>query len=206
MERSEMQRIRGIAFDWGGVIIEEPSAELQRYCSRRLGVSVAAGSRAIRKVLPQYQTGRIPERALWQKVCDVCGQSHTVIPQASLWSEALRAVFQFRPEVMDAISTLRSNGYRTGFLSNTEPEAAAFFYERRMDALFDAQVLSCEVGDAKPDKQIYLLLANRLHLLPGHILFLDDRRENIDGALEAGMAAVLVDTTEAVLSALAPYL
>lgn len=206
MEGAEMQRIRGIAFDWGGVIIEEPSAGLQRYCCRRLGISVEAGSRAIREILPQYQNGRIPERALWQMVCDACGQSHSVIPQASLWSEALREVFQFRPEVMDAISTLRSNGYRTGFLSNTEPEAAAFFYERRMDALFDAQVLSCEVGVSKPGRQIYLLLANRLQLLPGHILFLDDRKENVDGAVEAGMAAVLVDTTEAVLEALAPFL
>jgi putative hydrolase of the HAD superfamily len=198
--------IRGIGFDWGGVIIDEPSADLQRYCSLRLQLPVESGSSAIWRHLPQYQTGAITERELWQRVCDECQQSHAVIPDASLWSAALRAVFRFRPEVMDAISGLRKNGYKTGFLSNTEPEAAAYFYERQLDALFDARVLSCEVGVSKPDEQIYLMLANRLQLLPSQILFLDDRSENIDGARNAGMAAVCVDTTDGVMDALRPYL
>ncbi|MBN2526791.1 MAG: HAD family phosphatase [Deltaproteobacteria bacterium] len=201
-----MTSVRGVVFDWGGVIIDEPSTALQAYCSKQLGIPTATGSASIGKHLPLYQQGIFSERQLWETVCDECGQSTGVILEHSLWAQALRAVFRFRKEVLAVISRLKANGYKTGFLSNTEPEAAIYFHERQMDQLFDASVLSCEAGLAKPDAAIYQLLIESIQLPPSALLFLDDRQENIDGARHVGMQAVCVDTTDGVLDTLAPLL
>ena len=201
-----MKTVRGVVFDWGGVIIDEPSLDLQRFCSARLGLAIDSGSAAIWRYLPMYQEKRITERKFWEMVCDDCGQAKDVIPGASLWADALRSVFRFRDDVVDAIRHLRVCGYKTGFLSNTEPEAAAFFHERQMDNWFDGAVLSCEVGVSKPHPEIYHMMAEQLALPCDTLLFLDDRQENIDGAHAVGMQAVRVSTTAAVRDVLRPLL
>ena len=201
-----MTGVKGVVFDWGGVIIDEPGHALQVYCSQKLGLPLNRGSAAIRRYLPMYQEGRVSERRLWEMVCADCRQQTAVIPGSSLWGEALRAVFRFRSEVLLAIEQLAEKGFKVGFLSNTEPEAAAYFHERKMDALFSASVLSCEVGISKPNPDIYLLVAEQMAILPAALLMLDDRQENIDGARQAGMQALRVGETGAVLDALRPFL
>lgn len=198
--------IKGVVFDWGGVIIDEPSGSLQRYCSRRLEIPIRKGSVAIWKFLPEYQSGKLNERQFWEAVCTACDTPFDVIPAKSLWSDAVRTVFDFRPEVVAAIQTLKHRGMRVGFLSNTEPEAARFFHEMYMDAWFDASVLSCEVGIAKPQREIYHLMADKLQLVPATILFLDDRQENIDGAVEVGMNAAKVSSSMTVMRVLEMFL
>lgn len=197
-----MTNIQGVVFDWGGVIIDEPSSDLQNYCSTKLGIDPEKGGAAIWQFLHLYQEKKLSERQMWEKVCDACGKSRDGIPVSSLWSEALRAVFTFRDEVVNAIFALRQSGYKTGFLSNTEPEAAAFFHERKMGDWFDGAVLSCEVGISKPHMKIYHLMGESMQLPLERLLFIDDRQENIDGARAAGMHAVRVAEAKDVLAAL----
>jgi putative hydrolase of the HAD superfamily len=195
--------IGGFIFDWGGVIIDEPSRQLQEYCATFLQCNVEQGCNAIEQILPQYQQNQISEQTMWQQVCQMAnGNQEQLIQtqQFSLWSQAVRSVFTFRHGVLEAIYLLRQKGYALGFLSNTEPAAAQFFHERKMEELFDYCVLSCEVGMSKPNLAIYeLVLAgmnahrchqpNTLPLHPSQVVMLDDRIENIQGALQVGMQA-----------------
>ena len=89
--------------------------------------------------------------------------------------------------LVDAVAAARAKGLRTALVSNTDgldPEALDWA------GLFDAILLSGEVGVGKPDPRIYLLAADRLGLIPEQCVFVDDLRANVRGAVQIGMAGV----------------
>lgn len=61
---------------------------------------------------------------------------------------------------------------------------------------FDGMVVSGEEGVIKPDPEIYLRLLKRYGLQAADCLFIDDRQENVQGALNVGMDAVLFTHAE----------
>ena len=92
------------------------------------------------------------------------------------------------PEMTDAVRGLRGSGLRTGLVSNSW---SVHHYDRELLAeLFDETVISAEVGMHKPQPEIYLLAAERIGSAPGACLFIDDLRENCEGAEAVGMTAI----------------
>jgi putative hydrolase of the HAD superfamily len=57
--------------------------------------------------------------------------------------------------------------------------------------LFDATVISGDVGMHKPQPEIYRLASQRLSVEPEQAVFVDDLRENVAGAEAIGMAGIL---------------
>jgi HAD superfamily hydrolase (TIGR01509 family) len=49
---------------------------------------------------------------------------------------------------------------------------------------------------AKPDPRIYLLTCDRLGVRPEQAVFLDDRPDFVEGALETGMRAILYEDND----------
>ena len=97
------------------------------------------------------------------------------------------AGMRVEPSMVDVVRTARAAGLRTGLLSNSW----GLDYARDDWAeLFDAVVISGEVGLRKPDPAIYALAADRLGLSPGQIVFVDDLTPNVRGAVVAGMVGV----------------
>jgi putative hydrolase of the HAD superfamily len=87
-----------------------------------------------------------------------------------------------------AVREIRGAGLLTGLISNSW---STDHYDRRLLAeLFDTAVISAEVGRHKPQPEIYRLAADRLHVEPGECIFVDDLRENCEGAEAVGMTPV----------------
>lgn len=85
------------------------------------------------------------------------------------------------------LARAKAAGFRTGLLSNSW----GLDYNRAgWDQLFDAVVISGEVGLRKPEPEIYRLTADRLGLTPAECVFVDDIRSNITGAAAVGMIGV----------------
>jgi HAD superfamily hydrolase (TIGR01509 family) len=59
-----------------------------------------------------------------------------------------------------------------------------------LDELFDVSVISGEVGLHKPQPEIYELVVDRLGVPAADCAFVDDLRENCEGAEAVGMTAV----------------
>jgi epoxide hydrolase-like predicted phosphatase len=95
-----------------------------------------------------------------------------------------------RPEgrMIDAVIAARAAGVRTGLITNSWGMG---IYERAPLDIFDERVISGEVGLHKPQPEIYLLAAERLGVKPGDSVFVDDLRENVEGAEAVGMTALL---------------
>jgi epoxide hydrolase-like predicted phosphatase len=96
--------------------------------------------------------------------------------------------------MIETVRELRAAGVRTGLISNSW--GTGIYEPRMLTDLFDAVVISGEVGLHKPQPEIYELGAERLGVSPGDCVFVDDLRENVVGAEAVGMTAILHRDTE----------
>ena len=83
---------------------------------------------------------------------------------------------------------LRRSGLKTGLLSNSW--STTHYNRELLLELFDATVISAEVRLHKPQPEIYRLMAERLEVEPSRCLFVDDLKENCEGAEAVGMTAI----------------
>jgi putative hydrolase of the HAD superfamily len=92
-------------------------------------------------------------------------------------------------EMIEALRRARSQGVRTGLISNSMGTGR---YDRStFPELFDGVVISGDEGMHKPQPEIYELACERVGLTPSDCVFVDDLRENCEGAEAVGMTAVL---------------
>jgi len=103
-------------------------------------------------------------------------------------------------EMLDLFRMLHASGVPTGLLSNSWGGD----YPRHMfPDMFDAVVISSEVGMRKPEPQIFLHAAELLGLPPQECVFIDDIEANITAAEQVGFTGVLhvqADATREVLA------
>jgi epoxide hydrolase-like predicted phosphatase len=99
-----------------------------------------------------------------------------------------------------AVRAAREKGVRTGLISNSW--GTSIYDPDTLEGLFDAVVISGEVGLHKPQPEIYRLAAERLDVEPAECVFVDDLRENVRGAAQVGMTAHLHRDPEATVARL----
>ena len=99
-----------------------------------------------------------------------------------------------------AVKELREAGLLTGLISNSWSTS---HYDRQLlKELFDTAVISAEVHMHKPQPEIYLLATERLGVEPEECIFVDDLRENCEGAEAVGMTAVRHQTASETIARL----
>ena len=115
---------------------------------------------------------------------------------AQLFRIASMDYIRLYPQVLEALETLRKNGYRLWLLSNAQQIFTA--YELRHLGLgdqFDGVYLSSDFGCRKPDQRFYQALLQEQALQPEHCLMIgNDRQTDIAGAQAAGMATSYMHT------------
>jgi putative hydrolase of the HAD superfamily len=86
---------------------------------------------------------------------------------------------------------LHAGGVPTGLLSNSW---GGGYPTELFGAMFDAVVISAEVGMRKPELRIFLHAAGLLGLDPQECLFIDDIQANITAAEQVGFTGILHTT------------
>lgn len=87
----------------------------------------------------------------------------------------------------EALRRAKRGGVRTALLSNSWGNG----YPRdQFPDLFDAVVISGEVGMRKPEERIYTHTLTEVGLPPETCVFIDDIQQNIEAAESAGMIAI----------------
>jgi putative hydrolase of the HAD superfamily len=98
------------------------------------------------------------------------------------------AASAFDEGMHEVMRAARRAGLRTGLLSNSWGGS----YPRHLfPDLFDAVVISAEVGMRKPEEPIFRLAAEVLGLQPGECVFIDDMPDNVAAAQAVGLVGVL---------------
>lgn len=135
------------------------------------------------RLLRGLETGELDEAAFEPSFAALLGLSdhHGLIERlfAGLGPDEL---------MVGAVRAARAGGVPTGLISNSW---GLGIYERAPVHLFDETVISGDVGLHKPQPEIYLLACERLGVEPERSVFVDDLRENIEGAEAVGMTGIL---------------
>lgn len=97
----------------------------------------------------------------------------------------------FNTELLQQIDVWRRQ-CKIGLLSNAPlPFFRTLVARGDIERHFDATVVSSEIGHAKPDPAMYLAILEKLGVTPGEALMIDDREENVTGAIKVGMGGHL---------------
>lgn len=119
-----------------------------------------------------------------------------LVRDIAVWEHrALASGEDLPPQNLEAIRTLKRQGYRLGLVSNVTllPELMREDMERLgLLEYFDVTVFSSEEMVRKPHPRIYEAALNRLDIDARHTVFVGDRlKEDVRGPKDAGMQAVL---------------
>ena len=104
--------------------------------------------------------------------------------------------YGFFDDIKPWLKTWKDRGLGLGILSDAMPSIKVFMKQYGILDYFDAAVISTEVGAIKPDPKMYGAILQALGADAGDCLFADDKPENLEGALAAGMRAVQMARAE----------
>jgi putative hydrolase of the HAD superfamily len=186
--------------DYGGVLTTNVFDSFREFCVAE-GLEPDAIMRLLREdpraivLVRALETGEISEHEFGERFGELLG----IDERTGLVDRMFRGL---RPDeaMLAALRRARAAGIRTGLISNS---MGAGRYDRStFPELFDGVVISGEVGMHKPQPEIFLLGAERAGVAAGDCVFVDDLRQNCEGAEAVGMTAVLHRSADRTVSAL----
>ena len=189
---------KALLVDYGGVLTSDIWSSFADFCERR-GLDPDAAKRLFREhpeavaELRRLETGEADQGEFERRFADLLGTD----PDGLI--EGLFAGLGPAQPMIDAVGRARARGIPTGLVSNSW---VMDHYTDEVRSLFDALVISGEVGLHKPQPEIYLLAAERVGTAPSACVFVDDLRENCEGAESVGMTAILHRDPEATIARL----
>lgn len=184
-------KIQAVIFDYGGVLCFAPDDQQIAHAAQRCGLSSPEFLKAFWSIRIEYDAGKLAPEQYWRQVAKNAGRhfddgliAEMIETEIAFWSRLDEAVVAWNDQ-------LRAKGMKTAMLSNLPPPLglrmrAEGFYDH-----FDHATLSFELGIVKPAREIYEDAVRGLGIAPEQALFLDDREENVAGALAAGLHAEL---------------
>ena len=135
-----------------------------------------------------FWRGEIPEDEFWKRVAADIGEDETWIEtsKASYYSTSIPV-----EGILPIVEKLKGK-YKLGLLANTPKpwfdDAVSRF---NLEEFFDVLVSSGGSGLLKPDKEIYLLICEKLGLSPRECLYIDDSEVKLNAAKDLGMEGIL---------------
>jgi putative hydrolase of the HAD superfamily len=189
--------VKGLIVDFGGVLTTNVFASFKAFC-REEGLPEDSVKNMFRErgeglaLLRELEKGELTADEFSQKFAPLLGVSPD-----NLVERLFGGVGPDEPMV-DAVRRARAAGIKTGLISNSWGEGLAYD-PALLEELFDAVVISGDVGLHKPQAEIFLLGAERIGVAPEQCVFVDDLRENCEGAEAVGMKAILHRGSEGTL-------
>jgi putative hydrolase of the HAD superfamily len=178
---------KALLVDFGGVLTTDVWSSFAEFCRRR-GLDPEAVKNLFREdpdalaALRGLETGEIDPAEFERRF------SELLDTDAEGLIEGLFAGLGPEEGMVELVRRAHEAGVPTALVSNSW---VMDHYSEEIRALFDEVVISAEVGLHKPQPEIFLLAAERLGVAPEDCVFVDDLRENCEGAEAVGMTAVL---------------
>jgi putative hydrolase of the HAD superfamily len=183
-----------IYFDLGNVILSFDHQRGYDQAAEIAGVSPADVRRIMveEDLQNRYETGLVNSGQFHESFCQQTGGE---IDRVTLLESISDMFWAIRPMV-PVLTQLKARGFPIGILSNTCEAHWEFVLSQYavLGAFFRPVILSYEEQSMKPDSKIYDVAIERAGVDPERIFFTDDRPENVEGAIAAGIDATLFTT------------
>jgi putative hydrolase of the HAD superfamily len=194
VEVSAMKRISCLMLDMGGVLTQDQNQEKLAEMMELVGAGCPRESflSVYWKHRFDYDRGLIDGRAYWGRVAASLGRELKPSACADIIRTDLASWFNMRERMLGFLGGIRGKVGRLVLLSNINADGVGYIKSeagRSWISCFDELILSCEHRLLKPEREIYELALDVAGALPAETLFIDDNRDNVEGALRAGMSS-----------------
>lgn len=196
-----MTEVRAILFDMGGVLCRVDEAPVWLAWQQHTGVSGDELRRELydRGLKSEFDSGLKAPGGVALFLATRWDVPFTTADWRRIWGLAVNA-----DPAMDALAADIAQRLPCALASTTDK----VHHEKLMPELsclraFKAQVVSYRVGYLKPDPMFYRACLDALGSEASHTLFIDDRPENVGGAVAAGMQGRLFKDIETLQADLA---
>jgi len=188
---SSMNPVKAVLFDFGQVLSLPPNPVVWQQILNLSGLSETDLNREYWAHRHEYDRGTFTGEAYWHKVAAGSQTTFTPAQIDALIAADVELWARLNLPMVEWAQRLQRAGIRTGILSNIG-DAMAEGLIAKLDwiSAFDHCTWSHSLKMAKPETAIYRCAAEGLATDPAHILFIDDKQENIEAALTAGMQAI----------------
>lgn len=189
-----MEKIKKIAFDFGGVIIRQNQQQaVERFkqiglldAEERLGAYTQQG------IFGALEEGKITAEDFRWQLSLLIGRAVTIEDCSYAWRGYCDGLPQRN---LEALQRLRREGYGLSILSNTNPFMMGWALSKDFDGngnsladYVDALYLSYQMKVMKPSAEIFHRVLEAEDVRPEELLFVDDSSHNISAAQELGIA------------------
>jgi putative hydrolase of the HAD superfamily len=191
-----------IAFDLGKVLVDFDYS----IAGRKIAAQSKLSSDEVKRfldhspLLVRYETGLISTTEFFAEVRRATGFAGSLEAFGGFFAD----IFLEIPDMIRLHAEFRERKIPTYIFSNTNDLAIG--HVRRNFPFFqnfDGYIFSYEVRAMKPDAPIYEALEQLSGRRGAEILYLDDRRENVEAGARRGWQAILHETPEETRAALA---
>jgi len=188
--------IRAVIFDFGRVISAQKPPSLFRTYEQDLGLTPGTLNRIL------FESSAWQEALLGRKTA---GEFWTAAgPRLGLKTREAIEAFRRRYDadeavnhgVLDLVRRLRGR-CRLAVLSNSPPGLDRWLVQWGMLELFDVVFCSGDEGVVKPDPRAFTVVLDRLGVMPGEAVFIDDTAEHVNAARCLGLQGILFTSAEA---------
>ena len=192
---SLMATPQAIVFDFGGVMTGEPdrNAVIKFICDS-FHFSEEAFEKANSEKRAAVKQGMTDEE-FW-----LAYAQHHQIQLPPDWTQSLKETMKsaigINPNMYALTEELSTLGFSVALLSNIDTHLSKLLREFGLYQPFNPCLLSCEIGVEKPDPMAFELLLKELNLAASEVIFIDDKRENVEAAKMLGLDAILFESEQ----------
>jgi putative hydrolase of the HAD superfamily len=183
--------IKAVVLDFGGVIIRTENHQGRRELEKKYKLPFGSIESLVFEspISQSASIGAADSNEIWGFVANKLSLSSEDLPQFKdkFWSGD-----QIDAPLIKFLEACRP-AYKTAILSNAWNnlrEMLAESFNILEGKTVDHILISAELGVAKPDPEIYRILADKLDYDYKNILFVDDFTENIEGAKSLGIQTI----------------
>jgi len=194
-----------LLIDFGGVLTESVLDAFKRACQAHgvdplgfIGEAFSA-DHAEGSPFAQIELGQISIAEFVDQITPVLSRHAADEVDANAWyREVQKTTQQVDAQMVQAVQALTDRGVQTALVSNSWGPSDTYPWNRM--PRFSEVVVSAEVGIRKPDREIYLLAAEKLGREPADCVFVDDVEVNLIPARRLGMSTILHESGDTTLA------
>ncbi len=181
--------VKAVVFDFGGVVGSFFLEKSCPYISQSLAIPLRIVKKSLLPRLNKMVEEGQDEELFWQSYAARYGKK---LPEGWVerWYSYNRQNVLLNKDMQELIGQLHEQGCLTPMLSNVRPYRARILRHKGIYDSFSPVLLSCELGLRKPDLRIYKILLQMLDLPPDEVVFVDDKRQNINAARKLGIDGI----------------
>jgi putative hydrolase of the HAD superfamily len=196
-KQNEGAAICAVLFDYGKVLSLPADAEAWAQIAALTGLDEATLGRLYWAHRDLYDKGTLNGVTYWQTIAREGGFPLDEAKLAALHAADVELWGQLNEPMVAWARRLQQRGIKTGILSNIG-DAMETGLRKKFDWIggFTHHTWSHRHNLIKPDAAIYKHAVEGLGCPASGVLFIDDREENVRGAIAAGLQAILYSTHE----------